>query len=98
MIPFKNNTPGKDWIKSFLDRNGLTLKKGGMMQLARKSVTSDPFIEYGFYYTPEAIIADKELAERPDCIFNMDESGSGRQVVECLSGAHKVCSSNPGDG
>ena len=29
MTPFKNNTPGRDWIKSFLDRNGLTLKKGG---------------------------------------------------------------------
>ena len=48
-----------------------------MMQLARKSVTSNPFVEYGFYDTPEAIIADKELAERPDCIFNMDGSGSG---------------------
>ena len=68
-----------------------------MMQLARKSVTSNPFVEYGFYDTPEAIIADKRLAEGPEYIFNTDESGTGRQVVERLSGTHKVCCSNPSD-
>lgn len=73
--PFKNNTPGRDWIRSFLARNSLTLKKGGMMQLARKSVTSDPFVVYGFYDTLEKIIEDKGLTNKPESIFNMDESG-----------------------
>ena len=47
--PFPDNRPGRDWVNNFLERNGLSLKKGGMMQLARKSVTSDPFVVYGFY-------------------------------------------------
>ena len=29
--------------------HNLALKKEGLMQLARKSVTSDPFVIYGFY-------------------------------------------------
>ena len=46
---FENNRPGRDWVRNFLKRNSLTLKNGGQMQIARKSVTSDPFVIYGYY-------------------------------------------------
>lgn len=73
--PFNDNRPGRDWIMNFLKRHGLTLKKGGMMQLARKSVTSDPFVIYGFYDLLEKVINDLGLADKPECIYNMDETG-----------------------
>lgn len=73
--PFNDNRPGRDWIMNFLIRHGLTLKKGGMMQLARKSVTSDPFVIYGFYDLLEKVINDLGLADKPECIYNMDETG-----------------------
>ncbi|XP_066940011.1 uncharacterized protein [Macrobrachium rosenbergii] len=44
---FKDSLPGYEWAKSFMHRHNMTLKTGGMMQLARKSVTSDPFVIYG---------------------------------------------------
>ena len=45
------------------------------MQLARKSVTSDPFVVHGFYDLLEKIIEDKGLADKPGAIYNMDETG-----------------------
>lgn len=75
VTPFTNNKPGPDWIRCFLKRHGLTLKKGGMMQLARKTVTADPFVVYGFYDKLEKIISEKGLENRPEAIYNMDESG-----------------------
>ena len=73
--PFHENLPGRDWVSNFLQRHGLSLKKGGMMQLARKSVTSDPFVVFGFYDLLERIIEEKGLAEKPGAIYNMDETG-----------------------
>ncbi|XP_018020256.1 uncharacterized protein LOC108676651 [Hyalella azteca] len=71
---FKDNRPGLDWVYSFLKRHGLCLKKGGQMQLARKTVTSDPFIIYGFYDLLEKVINDLGIANRPQCIYNLDET------------------------
>ena len=73
--PFPDYRPGRDWVRSFLNRHGLSLKKGVMMQLARKSVTSDPFVVYGFYDMLQKIIDDKGLADKPSAIYNMDETG-----------------------
>lgn len=72
---FKDKPPGYDWTKSFMDRHRLTLKKHGLMQLARKNVTSDPFVIYGFYSLLEAEINRLGIAGRPECFWNLDESG-----------------------
>ncbi|KAK8372271.1 hypothetical protein O3P69_017786 [Scylla paramamosain] len=73
--PFKHNRPGRDWVNSFLLRHNMTLKKGGQMQLARKSVTSDPFVIYGFYDMLEKEMDRLNIKDRPECIYNLDETG-----------------------
>lgn len=73
--PFKDNRPGRDWVNSFLLRHNMTLKKGGQMQLARKSVTSDPFVIYGFYDMLEKEMDRLNIKDRPECIYNLDETG-----------------------
>lgn len=45
------------------------------MQLARKSVTSDPFVVYGFYDKLGKLFDEMGLADKPSSIFNMDETG-----------------------
>lgn len=72
---FKGKVPGYDWAKSFLERYRLCLKKGGLMQLARKNVTSDPFVIYGFYSLLEKEIKRLGIEGRPECFWNLDESG-----------------------
>jgi hypothetical protein len=72
---FKDNRPGRDWVTSFLKRHMLTLKKGGMMQMARKSVTSDPFVIYGYYDLLEKEIDRLQIRDRLECIYNLDETG-----------------------
>ena len=72
---FNDGMPGYDWATAFMRRHNMTLKTGGMMQLARKSVTSDPFVIYGFYDILRQEMARLEIMERPECIWNLDETG-----------------------
>lgn len=72
---FKDGMPGYEWATAFMHRHNMTLKTGGMMQLARKSVTSDPFVIYGFYELLRQEMARLEIMERPECIWNLDETG-----------------------
>ena len=72
---FSDNRPGRDWARNFLKRYNFTLKKGGQMQLARKSVTSDPFVIYGYYETLEEVVKQLGIEDRPECIYNLDETG-----------------------
>ena len=45
------------------------------MQLARKSVTSDPFVVYGFYDQLGKLINKMGLADKPSSTYNMDVTG-----------------------
>ena len=72
---FKNGKPGYDWLSSFMKRQKLTLKKGGQMQIARKNVTSDPFVVYGFYEMLENEVKRLGIQDKPECFYNCDESG-----------------------
>ena len=45
---WKDDRPGYDWATLFMKRQRLSLKKLGLMQVARKNVTSDPYVIYGF--------------------------------------------------
>ena len=59
--PFKNNGPGKKWVKSFMKRNRMSLKKANIISSARKSATSNPFIVFGFYDTLEIVMSEKQF-------------------------------------
>ena len=69
---FKNNLPGRKWMKRFLNMNSLSLKKATMISKIRKDCTSNPFIVYEFYDRLEEIITYNNL--NADDIWNMDET------------------------
>ncbi|CAF3744594.1 unnamed protein product [Rotaria socialis] len=71
---FNNNLPGYEWVHNFLLRHNLSLKKGGMMQIARKTVTSDPFVIYSFYELLGSEMNRLGIMNRPECIWNLDET------------------------
>lgn len=72
---FDDKKPGDDWANNFMRRHKLSLKKAGLMQIARKNVTSDPFVIYEFYSLLERTVNQLGIANRPECIWNLDESG-----------------------
>ena len=71
--PFTNNRPGKNWVRNFMRRNKLSTKKANIINSARKSSTSNPFLIYDFYDVIEEIITTKKLG--PSQIWNADETG-----------------------
>ena len=80
--PFTNNRPGKDWLRGFMIRNGLSLKKCNISS-ARKSATSNPFIIFDFYDVIEKIIQEKNLTAANT--WNCDESGFPHDPKKCMS-------------
>ena len=72
--PFKNDRPGRTWIKMFLKRNKLSLKKASMICISRKSNTANPFVIYDFYDKLENILNDNPEIKSEN-IWNCDESG-----------------------
>ena len=80
---FSDDKPGYDWLQGFMHRHGLALKKGGVMQIARKNVTSDPFVIYGFYDLLESEIERLGIRDRPECFWNLDETGFPSDPSKC---------------
>ena len=100
-IPFVDNRPGYEWAASFLQRHNLKLKKGGTMQLARKNVTADPFVIYGYYDLLQGELHRLGLSNRPECIWNLDETGFPHDPSKCKTigsvgkkTIHVVCGAN----
>ena len=77
---FMDGMPGYEWTVKFMDRHNLALKKG-LMQLAKKSITSDPFVIYGFYELLEAEVKRLRLEYHAECIWNCDEMGFPKQLI-----------------
>ena len=80
---FTDNRLGYDWVQSFLKCHKLISKKGGQMQLARKNVTSDPFIVYGYYKILEKEIQQLGIKDKPKCVYNCDKTGFPRDPTKC---------------
>ena len=79
---FKDGTPGRTWLKSFMKRNKLSLKKASMICVARKSNTSNPFIIYNFFDKLEEILQEN-LEITAEKIWNCDESGFQTDPAKC---------------
>ena len=45
------------------------------MQLARKNVTSDPFVVHDYYEMLKKEVEWLGIQERPECFYNCNESG-----------------------
>ena len=71
---FKDGKPGDKWLKNFMKRNKLSMKKAEMISASRKANTANPFIIYDFFEQLEKIFEEHpELDETK--IYNCDESG-----------------------
>lgn len=73
--PFKDNRPGDDWFAAFKERHNLTIKKPEALEVTRRTITSDPFIIYEFYELLSKEIERLGLENKPNQIYNLDESG-----------------------
>lgn len=72
---FRNGRPGTDWFKSFCSRHHLTLKKPELVEGSRARQSCDPFIIYDFFDQLNSIIEELNLQNKPESIYNCDESG-----------------------
>lgn len=52
----------------------MSLKQPSALEKTRKAAASDPNIIYGFYDLLEDTINKLNIMDRPDCIFNVDET------------------------
>jgi hypothetical protein len=81
--PFLNNRPGHDWFVNFCRRNDLKLKNCEQLQANRQQNTSDPFIIYQFYDLLESKMDELQLENKPENIWNLDESGFCHDPSKC---------------
>ena len=90
-----DDRPGYDWAKSLMARQKLSLKKSGLMQVARKNVTADPFVIYGLYTLLKSEVDQLGLNDHLECIWNCDKSGfpvdPSRWKTVGAIGAKSVC-------
>lgn len=88
VVPFTGNRPGHDWYKGFCKRQKMSLKKMEPLEKARKINTSDPFLIYNFYDLVEQNIKDLSLEDKPNHIYNLDETSfcSDPSRIKLLSG------------
>ncbi|CAG5031743.1 unnamed protein product [Parnassius apollo] len=73
ITPFKDNIPGDDWFRHFCKRNNLSLKKAPSVEIARRKACN-PFTVYEYFDLLENAINDLDLVEKPECIYNLDET------------------------
>ena len=71
---FNNNAPGKDWMTAFMRRHNLSVKCPSTLEKARKTAASDPNIIYGYYDSIESEMKRLKIKDRPECIWNIDET------------------------
>lgn len=87
--PFKNNTPGKDWLKSFFQRHP-ELSVRTTLQLGKERALISPAKVQKWYDDLQRFIdtevKDTSILKDPSRIYNADESGfslcpKGSQVI-----------------
>ena len=86
--PFKDGVPGDDWWCLFMKRHPeLTKRKPQALQMVRAKAATPHVINHWFLDCLKPTLDELGLHNKPQCIFNVDESGfplSGRP-------AHIIC-------
>ena len=72
-----------DWINSFTKRQKFSLKEATKLSTARYNATKNPFIVNHYYNILEKTIQNLGLNDRPDLIWNVDESGLPYEPKKC---------------
>ncbi|XP_072395036.1 uncharacterized protein [Diabrotica undecimpunctata] len=70
---FKDGVPGEDWFLGFTQRYRLSIKVPQNVEYSRKKAL-DPFIIYQFYDLLKSIMDEYGLHDKPERIWNLDES------------------------
>ena len=83
---YKGNRPGYDWTTDFLRWHRLNIKEGGQMQLARKNVTFNPFIIYGFYELLAKEVECLGISDKPECKYI---GPLGEKCIQVTHGANR---------
>lgn len=83
LTPFTNDWPGYEWAAGFMEQRKLTPQKSGTIQVKRKNVTSEPFLIYGYYEVLEKEVDSLGIQDRPECIWNLEETGFPHDPSEC---------------
>ena len=81
LTPFKENRPGKEWLRNFMKRNKLNTKKANMISYARMVNTSNPFVVYNLFETIEKIANENNFS--PSQVWNCDETGFPTDGGQC---------------
>ena len=71
--PFKNGIPGKDWLSAFQKRHGLSVRKPQPLSGVRARVLN-PAVVTAYFDDLKKVVAELGLAEKPQAIWNMDET------------------------
>ncbi|KAL0830078.1 hypothetical protein ABMA28_003535 [Loxostege sticticalis] len=71
--PFTDGIPGNDWFSNFMTRHNLSIKKPQAVEIARKNA-ADPFIIQELYNILEKVVKELELENKPEKIYNLDET------------------------
>lgn len=79
---FKENIPGKDWIKGFETRNKavLTKRKPEILTVARSKALTNEVVDE-FFKKWEALIKKHMFQDDPGRVFNCDETGLNTNPV-----------------
>ena len=75
--------PGPDWARKFMDNNNLSLKEATKLSVARYNATKNPFVINHFYDMLENVVKKLGIENRPDLIWNADESGMPHEPKKC---------------
>ena len=79
--PFKENRPGKEWLRDFMQRNKLNTKKANMISYACMANTSNPFVVYNFFETIEKIANENNFW--PSQVWNCDKTRFPTDAGQC---------------
>ena len=61
-------------MNSFLKRYRLNYKQPSALEKSRKAASADPDVIYGFYSLLEDQLEKLGITNRPECIWNVDET------------------------
>ena len=70
-------------MTSYLKRNNLSLKEATKLSSARYNATKNPFVIFHYFDILEEAIEKLKIRDRPDLIWNCDESGLPHESKKC---------------
>ena len=75
--------PGPHWLKSFMDKNSLSLKEATKLSQARYNATTTPFIICNYFNLLEKTTHELYLQNRLGLVWNCDKSELPHEPKKC---------------